>query len=65
MPGYTSVSTYGFGVEIPYYFALAPDYDLTVNPRFTTRQGVLLQGEFRQRLINGILPDPRLWHRPT
>jgi LPS-assembly protein len=53
MPGYTSVSTYGFGVEIPYYFALAPDYDLTVNPRFTTRQGVLLQGEFRQRLING------------
>ncbi len=53
MPAYTTVSTYGFGVEVPYYFALAPDYDLTVNPRFTTRQGVLLQGEFRQRLING------------
>jgi LPS-assembly protein len=53
MPGYTSVSTYGFGVEIPYYFALAPDYDMTINPRFTTRQGVLLQGEFRQRLIDG------------
>src|SRR5437868_13338230 len=53
MPSYTSVSTYGFGVEIPYYFALAPDYDLTVNPRVTTRQGVLMQGEFRQRLING------------
>ena len=53
MPSYTSVSTYGFGVEIPYYFALAPDYDLTVNPRITTRQGVLMQGEFRQRLIDG------------
>ena len=53
MPAYTTVSTYGFGVEVPYYFALAPDYDLTINPRFTTRQGVLLQGEFRQRLING------------
>ena len=53
MPGYSSVSNYGFGVEIPYYFALAPDYDLTVNPRITTRQGVLMQGEFRQRLING------------
>ena len=53
MPGYTSVSTYGFGVEVPYYFALAPDYDATFNPRFTTRQGVLLQGEFRQRLIDG------------
>src|SRR5436190_12620926 len=53
MPSYSSVSGYGFGVEIPYYFALAPDYDMTINPRFTTRQGVLLQGEFRQRLING------------
>ena len=26
---------------------------LTVTPRITTKQGVLLQGEFRQRLING------------
>ena len=53
MPAFSTVSTYGFGVETPYYFALAPDYDATFNPRFTTRQGVLLQGEFRQRLING------------
>ena len=53
MPGISTVSTYGFGVEIPYYFALAPDYDATFNPRIPTRQGVLLQGEFRQRLING------------
>jgi LPS-assembly protein len=53
MPSFTTVSTYGVGVETPYYFALAPDYDLTVNPRFTTRQGVLLQGEFRQRLMDG------------
>ena len=53
MPGYSSVSNYGFGVETPYYLALAPDYDVTFNPRITTRQGVLMQGEFRQRLING------------
>lgn len=53
MPSYTNVSTYGFGAEIPYYFALAPDYDLTLNPRITTRQGALMQGEFRQRLLNG------------
>nr|WP_315838789.1 LPS-assembly protein LptD [Bradyrhizobium prioritasuperba] len=43
----------GLGLEIPYYWALAPDYDLTLTPRVTTRQGVLMQGEFRQRLING------------
>ena len=53
MPAYSSVSTYGYGVETPFYWAIAPDYDATFNPRFTTRQGVLLQGEFRQRLING------------
>jgi LPS-assembly protein len=53
MPGITSNSTYGFGVETPFYWAIAPDYDATFNPRFTTRQGVLLQAEFRQRLLNG------------
>jgi LPS-assembly protein len=53
MPGFTSVSTYGFGVETPFYWAIAPDYDATINPRFTTKQGVLFQGEFRQRLMDG------------
>lgn len=53
MPGFSSNSTYGVGVEIPFYWAIAPDYDLTFSPRFTTRQGVLFQGEFRQRLIDG------------
>ena len=53
MPSYTTSSSYGFGVETPFYWAIAPDYDLTFNPRFTTQQGVLFQGEFRQRLIDG------------
>ncbi|QOZ24178.1 LPS-assembly protein LptD [Bradyrhizobium sp. CCBAU 51753] len=53
MPGFTSYTAFGYGVEVPYYFALAPDFDATFNPRFTTKQGVLLQGEFRQRLSNG------------
>jgi LPS-assembly protein len=53
MPGFSTVSTYGFGVETPFYWAIAPDYDATFNPRFTTRQGVLFQGEFRQRLLDG------------
>lgn len=53
MPGFSTVTAYGYGIETPFYWAIAPDYDATFNPRFTTRQGVLLQGEFRQRLING------------
>lgn len=53
IPSYSSSDRYGIGVEVPYYFALAPDYDLTLTPRYTTKQGLLMQGEFRQRLING------------
>ncbi len=53
MPYVTSYNPFGVGVEVPYYFALAPNYDLTLSPRFTTRQGVLVQGEFRQRLLDG------------
>jgi LPS-assembly protein len=53
IPGYTSNSTYGSGFDVPFYWALAPDYDLTLTPRITTKQGVLMQGEFRQRLLDG------------
>src|SRR6201987_2443735 len=53
MPSYTSASGYGFGVETPFYWAIAPDYDMTITPRITTRQGLLGQVEFRQRLVDG------------
>ncbi len=53
MPSFTEASTYGVGVEIPYYWAIAPDYDATFDPRITSSQGVLFQAEFRQRLLNG------------
>jgi LPS-assembly protein len=52
-PTITSNSKYGFAVEIPYYMAMAPDYDATFAPMITTKQGLLVQGEFRQRLLNG------------
>ena len=52
-PGISESSVYGYAVEVPYYWAIAPDYDATFSPRFMTQQGVLLQGEFRQRLLDG------------
>ena len=52
-PAISSTPQYGYAVEAPYYWAIAPDYDATFNPRFMTKQGVLLQGEFRQRLMDG------------
>ena len=46
-------SIYGQAIQVPYYWALAPDYDATFAPMVTTKQGPMLEGEFRQRLING------------
>jgi LPS-assembly protein len=46
-------SAYGVSLETPYYFDLAPDYDLTLYPRFMSKQGALLEAEWNQRLING------------
>ena len=53
MPSFSSYTAFGYGVEVPFYWAIAPDYDATFSPRFTTNQGVLFQAEFRQRLLNG------------
>ncbi len=53
VPSVSSNSIYGTGFEVPYYFALAPNYDVTLAPKYTTKQGLLMQGEFRQRLMNG------------
>lgn len=46
-------SQLGYGMGIPYFWAIAPDYDLTITPTFFTRQGPFLAGEFRQRFENG------------
>ena len=53
LPIVSSSGKYGLGVEVPYYWALAPDYDFTFSPLVTTKQGPVLQGEYRQRLVNG------------
>jgi LPS-assembly protein len=36
-----------------YFWALAPNYDLTVTPTLSSKQGLLLQTEWRHRLLNG------------
>lgn len=38
---------------LPYYMALAPNKDLTLTPTVFSKQGVLLDGEYRQRTENG------------
>ncbi len=53
MPEFFSSSQIGYAVGTPFFWNIAPDRDLTLTPTITTKQGVLMQGEWRQRLING------------
>jgi LPS-assembly protein len=52
-PQLSSGSAYGYSIETPYYFNLAPDYDLTLYPRYMTQQGFMMGADWNQRLING------------
>ena len=52
-PTISTGTAYGDAIEVPYYLILAPDYDLTLYPRYMTQQGLLMQGEWNQRLISG------------
>ncbi|MCC6888855.1 MAG: LPS-assembly protein LptD [Hyphomicrobiales bacterium] len=53
IPTWSTNSRFGVAVTVPYYIALAPNYDFTFTPKLTSRQGPLLQGEWRHRLMNG------------
>lgn len=53
MPEFSGSETLGYGMTVPYYFALAPNYDFTFYPMYSSRQGVLWQGEWRHRLESG------------
>ena len=52
-PTFSNSSTLGVSVEVPYYWALAPNYDFTFHPRYFSKEGVLWQGDWRHRLANG------------
>ncbi len=52
-PKLASSEDLGFTAEVPYYFALAPNYDFTFNPMYTSKQGVLWKGTWRHRLADG------------
>ena len=52
-PRYVLSNTLGTGVATPFFWALAPNYDLTLTPTFLSRQGFLGEAEWRHRLENG------------
>lgn len=53
MPSYKYETNLGYGVSVPYFWALAPNYDLTLTGTGYTKQGFLADAEWRHRLENG------------
>ena len=52
-PLYRSSRALGAEVTIPYHWSLAPHRDVTFSPRFTSDEGVVLAGEYRERTRDG------------
>ena len=52
-PQYSSNLNLGLGLSIPYFLALAPNYDLTLTPTYYSKQGTALDAIWRQRFDHG------------
>lgn len=47
IPVFTGSNNTGFGVGVPYYWNIAPNYDFTFTPMFYSKSGILMSGQFR------------------
>ena len=52
-PSFGNNSDLGLFTQIPYHFALAPNYDVTLAPIFLTRENPVLTAEYRHLLPSG------------
>lgn len=70
VPTYGTTSQGGLDISLPYYFNLAPNYDMTLVPRYFSKRGMQLGGEFRYlgssyagSLVGTYLPSDQLRDR--
>ncbi|WP_182085697.1 LPS-assembly protein LptD [Aureimonas sp. ME7] len=54
-PSFKSSSKTGFGVRIPYYFAIDESSDATVAGTYFSKQGFLAEAEYRKAFENGYI----------
>lgn len=54
-PEYRRDDNLGTVVKLPVYLALAPDYDMTITPMYTSEEGLVMIGEYRQRFDAGMM----------
>jgi LPS-assembly protein len=68
-PSFGHSASNGYQLDVPYYFNLAPNYDLTLTPGLLSARGVQLGGEFRfltagshGQVEANFLPDDKRTH---
>jgi len=54
-PSFGSSNKLGFNITTPYFLNIATNADATVTPIFTSKEGVVLGGEYRHNFIEGEL----------
>ncbi|MCR9255195.1 MAG: LPS assembly protein LptD [Alphaproteobacteria bacterium] len=54
-PTYGFSEDLGVNVGVPYYWAIAPDKDATLEPVYFSREGIMLKTDYRQRFGNGMI----------
>lgn len=52
-PEFSRSDIYGGSLRVPYYRVLGPSADFTIAPTVTTNGGLLVDGEYRRRFVNG------------
>ncbi|CAG9295631.1 LPS assembly protein LptD [Celerinatantimonas diazotrophica] len=69
-PQFTSSSNNGFDLKTPFYWNMAPNYDLTLTPRLMTKRGQQLTTSFRYLTLGQLgqldyeyLPNDKITHR--
>ncbi len=70
-PSFGNTKTSGFNLSAPYYWNIAPNYDATLFPRYLTKRGPLLAGNFRYlaeqsrgNIAMEFMPDDKLLKKP-
>ena len=68
-PSFGHSGNNGYQLEVPYYFNLAPNYDLTLTPGYLSARGVQLGSEFRfltasshGQIEDNFLPNDAILH---
>ncbi|TCS60116.1 LPS-assembly protein LptD [Varunaivibrio sulfuroxidans] len=52
-PRFGGTTDLGATVETPYFYAISPSSDVTLRPIFTSKEGPVLAGDYRQRFRKG------------